>query len=423
MNIVLMNHYAGSPSHGMEFRPYYLAREWEKLGHSVQVLAASRSHVRSRQPELTNHRLNQEIDGVKYSWYATPSYRGNGVGRLINIAIFLLRVWLDTPRIVREFRPEIVIASSTYPLDIWVARRMARLAGAILVYEIHDLWPLSPIETAGMSKWHPFAILCQKAENFAYRSSDLVVSILPKVHEHVVAHGLSLNRLAIVSNGISPDDWVEQVVEKTSLREDLETILIDAKKAGEIVVGYAGSMGLPNALDTLLDAVPRVGAGVRFVLVGDGHERIRLQKRIGEENLTNVNILPPIKKTQIPTFLRRLDIAYIGWKHLSIYRFGIAPNKLMDYMMAECAVLQSVEAGNDPVVEAGCGLTVAPEDPDAVARGILELAALSAAERAAMGARGRAFVQANHTYPVLARQFLTEVSLRRGAKKGGHVNV
>jgi hypothetical protein len=41
----------------------------------------------------------------------------------------------------------------------------------------------------------------------------------------------------------------------------------------------------------------------------------------------------------------------------------------MDYMMARCVVLHSVEAGNDPVAEAGCGLTVPPESPAAVAQG------------------------------------------------------
>ena len=91
---------------------------------------------------------------------------------------------------------------------------------------------------------------------------------------------------------------------------------------------------------------------------------------------------------------------------MPIYRFGIAPNKLMDYMMAGCPVLHSVQAGNDPVAEAGAGLTVAPESAPAVADGLRRLAATPAAERRAMGERGRAFVLANHTYPVLAQRFV-----------------
>jgi len=110
--------------------------------------------------------------------------------------------------------------------------------------------------------------------------------------------------------------------------------------------------------------------------------------------------------------LAEFDIAYIGWQRVPIYRFGIAPNKLMDYMMAGRAVLHSVEAGNDPVAEAGCGLTVAPESPTAVAEGLIALAARTPDERAAMGARGRAFVIAHHSYRVLAQRFIDAVAAR-----------
>jgi glycosyltransferase involved in cell wall biosynthesis len=114
----------------------------------------------------------------------------------------------------------------------------------------------------------------------------------------------------------------------------------------------------------------------------------------------------PIPKSQVPAFLAAIDIAYIGWQRVSIYRFGIAPNKLMDYMMAGCVVLHSVEAGNDPVAEARCGLTVPSVDAQAIAEGLRVLQQLSIQERQAMGARGRAYVLANHAYPVLAKRFL-----------------
>jgi len=166
-------------------------------------------------------------------------------------------------------------------------------------------------------------------------------------------------------------------------------------------------MGIPNALDVLLDAAQTLRAEpIGFVLVGTGHERERLMHRVATENLSQVTIMEPIPKAQVRSFLDRIDIAYIGWRHAPIYRFGIAPNKLIDYMMAGCAVLHSVEAGNDPVAESGCGLTVAPESAEAVARGLRQLAGLSAAERRAMGERGRGFVLANHSYTVLAKRFL-----------------
>jgi glycosyltransferase involved in cell wall biosynthesis len=407
MNILLVNHYAGSPAHGMEYRPFYLAREWVRLGHRVQIVAATYSHVRTRQPEAGD----EVIDGIAYRWLPTPTYQGNGVGRVKNIYAFLRQVWADAPRLAREFKPDVVIASSTYPMDIWVARRIAKLARAKLVFEVHDLWPLSPIELSGMSPWHPFALVCQSAENAAYRDADVVVSMLPKVHEHMQAHGLDLRKLAVVPNGIDPDEWKR---EPEPLRADVATALAAARHSGAVVVGYAGSMGLPNALDVLLDAAQRLRcAPIRIVMVGDGHERARLAQRVAYESIAHVTMLPPIPKAQIPSFLAAIDIAYIGWQRTPIYRFGIAPNKLMDYMMAGCAVLHSVDAGNDPVSEAGCGRTVAPESAEAVALGLMQLAEMPEAKRRAMGERGREFVRAHHTYPVLAKRFLAALEAAR----------
>ncbi|NDY93432.1 glycosyltransferase family 4 protein [Ideonella livida] len=400
MNILYLNHYAGSPALGMEYRPYYLAREWVRMGHEVQMVAATYSHVRARQPVAGPER----VDGIDYLWVDTPAYQGNGLGRVRNIWAFLRRVWAQAPALVARQRPDIVIASSTYPMDIWVARRIARLAGAVLVHEVHDLWPLSPIELSGMSPGHPFARLCAWAEKTACRDADLVVSMLPKVHQHMAERGLDLRKLAIVPNGIDPAEWQAA---PAPLREDVAATLAVARARGHLVVGYAGSMGRPNALDVLVEAADRLRyEPVSFVLVGDGHERERLVGRIHEELLERVHWLAPIPKAQIPAFLAELDVAYIGWQRVPIYRFGIAPNKLMDYMMAGCTVLHAVEAGNDPVAESGCGLTVAPESPDAVADGLRRLSHMSHRERAEMGQRGTAFVQAHHTYPVLARRFL-----------------
>ena len=446
MNILYINHYAGSPQHGMEYRPYYLAREWVRAGHAVRMLAASYSHVRAQQPDLAamhaaaSHAPNgqmgqnahplpgdvvqeaveeagaksgratvQHIDGVAYHWYATPAYVGNGVGRVKNIWSFLWQVWLDAPRLARTFEPDVVIASSTYPMDIWVAHRIAKLARkqgkpCKLVFEVHDLWPLSPIELGGMSPRHPFIMLCQAAEKYAYQHADVVVSMLPKVAEHMQSHGLDVRKLHIVPNGITLDEWEGEAV---PLRADVASHLAAQKAAGRKVVGYAGSHGTPNALEVLLQAAAHMQTEpFSFVLVGSGHEKAALQQQAQEWGLQHVAFFDPIPKAHIPAFLAQLDIAYIGWQRVPIYRFGIAPNKLMDYMMARCVVLHSVEAGNDPVAEAGCGMTVPPADPQAVADGLRQLARLDAATRQRMGESGRQFVLDNHTYPVLAQRFL-----------------
>lgn len=406
MNILLINHYAGSIHHGMEYRPYYLAREWVRLGHRVRIVAASHAHVRARMPEMAGRsRRDDSIDGIDYTWFATPAYRGNGAARVRNMAAFVWRLWHEARRLAREVEPDVVIASSTYPLDIWPAHRIARLASARLLHEVHDLWPLSPMELGGFSPRHPFIRLLQAAEDYACRHADTIVSILPKVREHLESRGMAPHKLHVIPNGTDPAEWL---VAPPALPEALDALLAGLRAQGLAVVGYAGSHGLANALDTLLDAAAMAkDRPLAFVLVGDGPEKPRLERRARELGLAHCYFAPPIPKAQIPSLMARLDIAYLGWQRQPLYRFGISPNKLIDYMMGGCPVLHAVEAGNDPVLDAGCGLTVAPEDPAAVMRGLDTLLAMSRSERRALGERGRVHALANLTYPVLGQRFLT----------------
>ena len=154
------------------------------------------------------------------------------------------------------------------------------------------------------------------------------------------------------------------------------------------------------------------GEKVAFVLVGGGPAKASLQAHAARERITNLHFLDPVDKCRIPALLQCFDIAYIGWHRHPLYRFGISPNKLMDYMMAARPVLHAVEAGNDPVREASCGMTVTPDNPQAAVHGIRSLLALSADERHAMGQRGKAFVLANLTYPVLGQRFLAACATR-----------
>ena len=405
MNILYVNHYAGSPSYGMEYRPFYLAREWVRAGHKVLIVAANESHIRNVTPYLSNeNRLDEVIEGVSYAWLRTPPYDGNGVARVWNMLSFVRQLYSYARNFAAGFKPDVVIASSTYPMDIYAAKRIARLARAKLVFEVHDLWPLSPMELGNMSKWHPFIMLVQAAEDYAYRNADVVVSMLPKVHDYMASRGLDLKKLHIVPNGISPDEWQESSGASLAVQA---SVLLELKAKGMKIVGYAGTHGVSNALDTFIDAaaVMKADEDVVFVLFGKGPEKSRLEMRARSEGLANVMFFDPVSKQQIPTLLSFFDVAYIGWNRQPLYRFGIAPNKLMDYMMAGCVVLHSVSAGNDSVGEAKCGMTVEPENVVQVVDGLRNLLALPANERKKMGERGRSFVLREHTYPVLAQRF------------------
>jgi glycosyltransferase involved in cell wall biosynthesis len=404
MNILLINHYAGSPNHGMEYRPFYMAREWVKMGHQVTIVGASHSHLRSRQPDISGEIAEQNMEGIRYIWLKTRTYSGNGIGRIINMLMFLIQLFKFNNYIAKEYKPDVVIASSTYPLDIYPASYIARENKAKLVYEVHDLWPLSPIELGGMSPWHPFIMVMQMAENFAYRKCDRIVSMLPKAERHMRQHGMEPHKFSYVPNGIDAAEWEYS---NALMPEQHRTVLEELRNSGNFIVGYAGAHGVANALYSLVEAASLLkDESVTIVLVGQGQEKEKLKAIVKEQKINNIVFLPAVAKNAIPEILNNIDVLYIGLQKQSLFRFGVSPNKLMDYMMSARPVIHAIDAGNDLVAESGCGISIPPQNPKAIAGAISKLKLLSQAERDDMGLKGRKFVLANHDYRALAKKFI-----------------
>ena len=407
MNILLINHYAGSPKHGMEYRPYYLAKEWVRMGHKVYIVASSISHLRSISPNVTDIISHEVIDGISYSWLKTPGYNGNGVMRAINMFSFVANLMLHAGYFTRTVRPNIVIASSTYPLDILPARSISKRSSATLIFEVHDLWPLSPIELGGMSPRHPFIIIMQWAENYAYKYADKVTSILPNTKHHMVEHGMKPDKFVYIPNGISIEDWERY---NLPLPEQHEKVLSELKRKSKFLVCYAGAHGIANALTYFIEAAKYlVNENISFVLVGQGPEKPRLQNLAEQLKLTNVVFLSPVNKHAIPALLDKMDCLYISLQKQNLFRFGISPNKLMDYMMAAMPIIHAVEAANDMVKDANCGISVPAENPEAIASAVKQLMRMSDEQRREMGLRGKRYVMENHDYKVLARRFLESI--------------
>lgn len=401
MNIILINHYAGSNIHGMEFRPYYLAREWVKMGHNVTIIAASFSHLRQKNPDISV--ITEEfIDGIRYIWLPVNKYQGNGVMRFKNMLAFIYQLYKNLGKFI-GLKPDVVIASSTYPLDSYPAYKLAKNTGAKFVFELHDLWPLSPMELGGMSKWHPFIMLMQRGEDFWCRHADKVISILPKTEEYLRTRGLKGGKFCHIPNGIVLSEY-DNVL---PLKADYAELLDKLHNSGKFLIGFAGAHGIANALNVLLYAAQKLqNTDAYFVLVGQGQEKENLKALVQKLKLDNVLFLDSIPKKMVPAFLNKMDVLYIGWQNKPIYRFGISPNKLMDYMMAAKPILHSVTAGNDLVQEAHCGISVPAEDVDAVADAVKKFIAMDKADLSVLGENGKEYVVKHHDYKVLAEKFI-----------------
>ena len=403
MKILYESDLAGSKYHGMAYRIYQFSKEFVESGHEVMIVAASYSHVRRVNPCVKKNLTDEIIDGIKYKWIKTPKYSGNGLRRVIHMLLYNLKLCFFAKKIARDFCPDVVIASGVTPLDFIGCYRIARKAKAKIVLEVGDLWPLTPIELGGYSSKHPFIRFMQKAEDYAYQNTDNVISFLPCAKDYMVGHGLSPEKFYFIPNGIVVQDWKQT----QDLPLEHQDVIRQIQNRGKFMVGYAGTHSISNALYTLLEAALKLkNKDVEFVLVGEGPIKEDLIKYSQSKNIENVHFLSGIPKASIPTLLKRMDVLYVGFQRRSLYRFGISPNKIYDYMMAGKPIIQAIEAGNNIVKEAKCGLYVTPDNIEEITNAILELKEMSSIDRKKLGDNGNQYVLQYHSYEVLTGNYL-----------------
>jgi glycosyltransferase involved in cell wall biosynthesis len=419
VNILIINHYAGSDRMGMEYRPFYLAREWAADGHRATVVGAAWSHLRNRQPAVRVDLDVTEEEGVRFRWIRVNSYVGNGARRVANMMNFVGKLLLYADRLAREERPDLTICSSTYPLDIYPGERIAQKTAGRLVFEVHDLWPLTPILLGGYSPRHPYIRVLQRAEDAAYRKADAVVSLLPNALEYMTTRGLDPRKFVHIPNGIPLSGIAVNAL--GALPGPVAEAVARERGRGRFLIGFAGGINMNMALETLLDAARILrNDEVAFLIAGDGQNAARLRKRVDACGLDNFHMVGRIPKSSVQPFLVSMDALAIPWHCNPLYRYGVSPNKLFDYMLAGKPILQASEAANDLVAEANCGFTVAPEDPEALAAAVRRLSALPAEERRRLGENGHCFVAEKHDFRVLAHRFLdatASVPVGRGASQ------
>ncbi len=394
----IINQYASTPATGVGGRHYYMAREMAKRGYNVYIIGSAAHHILREKPVVKDDFLLEEVDGFKFVWVKMPEYEdAHSTQRALNWFLFPWRL-RKLVKFIKD-RPDAILNSSPSLLSFIGAQRLADKMRARLVFEVRDIWPLTLTEIGGYSPKHPFIRLMQWVEDKAYRDSDAVVSNLKNSVQHMSSRGLDRTKFTWVPNGFSLDE----VNQKASLNEKANSQLPKNK----FLIGYTGTLGVANALDTLIEAADRLKdhEDIAFVLVGAGKEKTTLKALVEEKELDNVLFIDPIPKVEIQAMLARFDACYIGLTKDPLFRFGVSPNKLFDYFYSARPIIYGIDSGEyKPVLEAGAGLQIPSQDADRLVEATLKLYQMKPADRAQMGKNGRKAALEQYEYGQLAEK-------------------
>jgi glycosyltransferase involved in cell wall biosynthesis len=411
----IFNHYASAPDQPAGTRHFDLARGLVGQGFRVTIFAAGFSHATGTETRVPPGRLYeiQVIDGVRFVWVRTVPYRGNTWRRFVNMLSYGAVVLVAQRRLQR---PAAVIGSTVHPLAAAAAYIAARLRGARFLFEIRDLWPqtlvdmgvLRPGSFAARLMWWLEAVLVNRAET--------VITLLPGVSEYLRQRRLPTDRILYVPNGVRLQaNSLEEAPRRTT--ETFDRLRAD----GRFLCGYLGAHGRANGLHVVLGAaaeLQRLGdRTVHVVLIGDGPEKPDLVSTARGLGLANVTFMEPVNKNAVPAVLRQLDAGILHLSDVDVFRYGISPNKLFDYLANGLPVLFACRSGNDPIQDAQAGISLAPDDPSALAAAMLSLAALPPSERRRMGGAGRRYVEQHHDIEQLAVRLGDHI--RRGTPGSG----
>ena len=399
----MLNHYAAEPGGIGGTRHFHLAEGL--LDHGWEsIIIASSIELNSGRERLLPGEMKRLDDckGVRFLWVRVPQYAGNGGGRMRNMLSYSARVLF--PSFVRGLpRPDVVIGSSVHPFAAVSGALLARRFRVSFVFEVRDLWPQTLIDLGRLRQGSFVAKAMAWIERWLYRRADKIVTLLPRAVDYIAPLGIDAGKVVWIPNGV-----------------DLSLFPAVSPPAGDegkpFVLMYFGAHGQANALETLVDAMALVRARVperriQLRLIGDGPSKAGLISRAAGLGLDTTSIVfeAPVPKNRIPGLAAQADAFVLSvLDRPTLYRYGISMNKLFDYLAAARPIIIASAAANNPVDDAGCGLTVQPGDADALAKAIIAVSGLPGEERQAMGARGRRHVEDNYSYTKLASR-LAEV--------------
>lgn len=257
---------------------------------------------------------------------------------------------------------------------------------APILFWVLDLWPESLTAAGGVkSLWLLRAV--ERLVGWIYRNCARVLvqsrAFIPEIVRHGVPHSAILYF----------PGWGESLFQPLQLAD---SALLPPLPEGFKVL-FAGNIGEAQDLPAVLKAAEllREHADIHWLIVGDGRMAAWAKEEVQRRGLSQVHFLGRHPLESMPHFYAAADALLLPLKREPIFALTI-PGKLQSYLACARPILAMLDGEGARIVqESGAGLTCPAGDADGLAKQVLSLAAMSDAERQAMGLSGRSYYEAN----------------------------
>jgi colanic acid biosynthesis glycosyl transferase WcaI len=272
--------------------------------------------------------------------------------------------------------PVDVVVAETPPLFTAFAGVIyAKVKRARLALNVSDLWPESAIELGAIGAGsaataaHALARLC-------YRSAALITAPTRGIVESLDVRPEARGKVIQVPPAVDLERFA--TLPAPSPRAD-----------APLRVLYAGTLGMAQGLGTLIEAAALAGPRVVEVrIAGDGPDAEPLRRQVSARALDHVHLLGAVAAERVPSLYAAADAGVVPLRDLPLFS-GALPTKLFEVLAAgRPAIVAAHGEAAELVRESGAGLTVAPEDAQALADAFRLLQA-DPLKTVAMGERGR----------------------------------
>lgn len=398
MRVLIVTHYFPPETGAPQARLSSLAAAWAAAGDEVTVLTGMPNHPTGTVPPEYQGavRRQERRDGYRVlrTWlYATPN---EGVARktLGHLSFMLTSVLLGARR---SGPADVVVVSSPTFFSIGSAWLLARLKRARLVVEVRDLWPAIFVELGVLTqRWLIRAL--ERLELAAYAAADAVVVVSDGFRANLLGRGVPAGKVHTVRNGVDPGRFDPGAAPDPRIRARL------GAGDGDCLVLYAGTHGISQGLPAVADAAARLaGTPARVAFVGEGADKPRLARRVADLNLANVTLAPGVPAEQVPSLLAAADICLVTLRDVPLFATFI-PSKMFECLAAGRAVVGAVTGEAAQILREAGAVVTPPEDSEALAAAIRDLAA-DPERRRAMARQGRAYVEQYFDRAALAQQY------------------